>query len=137
MPITKRLTKKVLSPVAYDLGGVAAAPAPAGIQAVNEFDQMVIILEGGSPSPRAPANLAINQSHSHFEPDLVVIPVGSTVEFPNSDPIFRMAQYRASDRNTFQCSRGPTGDDISRVGLAVPIVTGKSVVTTTDERQSI
>jgi hypothetical protein len=38
--ITKRLTKKVLSPVAYDLRGVAAAPAPAGIQAVSEFDQM-------------------------------------------------------------------------------------------------
>jgi hypothetical protein len=26
--ISKRLTKKVLSPVAYDLRGVAAAPAP-------------------------------------------------------------------------------------------------------------
>jgi hypothetical protein len=33
--ITKRLTKKVLSPVAYDLRGVAAAPAPPGDQPVN------------------------------------------------------------------------------------------------------
>jgi hypothetical protein len=67
--ITKRLTKKVLSPVAYDLRGVAVSPAPAGTLPVNEFDQMVVILEGGSPSPRAPGILTINQRNTHFEPD--------------------------------------------------------------------
>jgi hypothetical protein len=99
--ITKRLTKKVLAPVAYDLRGVPSSPTPASIKPMNEFDQMVVVLEGGSPVPRHPATLAINQSNSRFDPDLVVIPVGSTVEFPNSDPIFH---------NVFSLSRAQPFD---------------------------
>jgi len=99
--ITKQLTKKVLSRVVYDLRGTTAPPAPVGIIAVNEFDRMVVVLEGGSSSPKSPTTLAINQVSSHFEPDFVVIPVGSTVEFPNSDPIFH---------NVFSLSRAQSFD---------------------------
>jgi plastocyanin len=99
--ITKRLTKKVLSRVAYDLRGTSAPPALTSTDPANEFDRMVVVLEGGSSSPKPPTTVTINQSNSHFEPDLVVIPVGSTVEFPNSDPIFH---------NVFSLSRAQSFD---------------------------
>ena len=99
--ITKRLTKRVLSRVAYDLRGTSPAPAPASIDPVNEFERMVVVLEGGSSSPKPPTTVRIDQSNSHFDPDLVVIPVGSTVEFPNSDPIFH---------NVFSLSRAQSFD---------------------------
>src|ERR1700692_4570371 len=86
--ITKRLTKKVLSPIAYDLRGTLAPPSPTTNEPLNEFDRMVVVLEGGTASPKPPTTVTINQSNSHFDPEFVVIPVGSTVEFPNADPIF-------------------------------------------------
>lgn len=85
--ITKRLTKRALSPVTYNLRG-AATPAAPTLPAVNEFDQMVVMLEGGSVPPRAPVTAVLDQRDAHFDPEIVIVPVGSTVEFPNSDPIF-------------------------------------------------
>jgi len=88
--ITKRLTKKALSPVVYNLRGAApTAPSSAPAAATNEFDEVVVILEGGgNHSPAPPENITIDQKNVHFDPDLVIVPVGSTVQFPNSDPIF-------------------------------------------------
>src|SRR5579864_9269030 len=57
--ITKRLGRKTVAPGVYDLRGTAP-----------------------------PRTVQIDQRNSRFEPDLVVIPVGSTVEFPNDDAIF-------------------------------------------------
>ena len=99
--ITKRLTRKVLSRVSYDLRGTPAPAAPTSIDPVNEFDRMVVVLEGGSSTPKPPTTITIDQSNSRFDPDLVVIPVGSTVEFPNSDPIFH---------NVFSLSRAQPFD---------------------------
>jgi plastocyanin len=52
-----------------------------------ERSRVVIYLEG----PEAaydPATTEIAQKDRRFVPDLVVVPVGSTVSFPNMDPIF-------------------------------------------------
>lgn len=87
--ITKRLTKKALSPIVYNLRG--AVPQPFGSAqggAVNEFDRLVVVLEGGTDRPKPPESVVIEQKNMRFEPDFVVVPVGSTVQFPNSDPIF-------------------------------------------------
>ncbi len=57
-----------------------------------ERAHVVVYLEGPGPSDSAaraataPAQIA--QLGRRFSPDLVVIPVGSTVSFPNMDPIF-------------------------------------------------
>lgn len=99
--VTRRLTKTVVSSATYNLRG---APPPVDTDAagpVNEFDRMVVILEGGHPAPKPPETVVVNQINRHFEPDLVVIPVGSSVQFPNADPIFH---------NVFSLSRAQSFD---------------------------
>jgi plastocyanin len=87
--ITKRLTKKALSPVVYNLrGAVAAPPAQAKSDSANEFDRLVVVLEGGSAPAKPPETVVIDQRNMRFDPDLVIVPTGSTVQFPNADPIF-------------------------------------------------
>jgi plastocyanin len=87
--ITKRLTKKALSPIVYNLRGAVAAPqTPAKSDSANEFDQLVVVLEGGSSQPKPPETVVIDQRNMRFDPDLVIVPTGSTVQFPNADPIF-------------------------------------------------
>jgi len=39
-------------------------------------------------APSVPANLRLIQKHKSFEPHLLVVPAGSSVEFPNRDPFF-------------------------------------------------
>jgi plastocyanin len=85
--ITKRLTKKALSPVVYNLRGTAP-PTAAASESVNEFDRMVVMLEGGSLPPRPPVTAVLNQRNGRFDPEIVIVPVGSAVEFPNFDPVF-------------------------------------------------
>jgi plastocyanin len=87
--ITKRLTKKALSPIVYNLRG--ATPSPSSYpetERSSELDRLVIILEGGAARSKSPETVVIDQRNMRFEPDLVVVPVGSTAQFPNSDPIF-------------------------------------------------
>jgi len=86
--VTKKLSKKQLAPIAYDLRGAVASATPLETSPVNEFDQMVMILEGGALASNPPVSVVLDQRNSHFEPGLIVIPVGSSVQFPNSDPIF-------------------------------------------------
>jgi plastocyanin len=47
---------------------------------------------GDTPAPSAAptpaANLRLTQKHKSFDPHILVVPAGSTVEFPNRDPFF-------------------------------------------------
>jgi len=51
-----------------------------------ERAHVVIYVEGAHPAPQTSA--VIEQKNRRFLPDLVVIPAGSSVSFPNFDPIF-------------------------------------------------
>jgi plastocyanin len=55
-----------------------------------ERSRVVIYLEGPVPAVQNPGTPAtqIRQLDRRFLPDMVVVPVGSTVSFPNMDPIF-------------------------------------------------
>ncbi len=56
-----------------------------------ERSRVVIYLEGpssGGQPAGAPATQQIQQLDRRFMPDMLVVPVGSTVSFPNMDPIF-------------------------------------------------
>jgi plastocyanin len=56
-----------------------------------ERSRVVIYLEGPVPADQnhgVPATQQIQQLDRRFLPDMVVVPVGSTVSFPNMDPIF-------------------------------------------------
>jgi plastocyanin len=128
--ITKRLTKKVVTPAVYDLRGSAPAPLnpsePASVGLESELDRTVVLLErilpvaashdawsegglnAGATGPQAPITVQINQKGSHFDPELVAIPVGSTVEFPNSDPIFHNV-FSLSGAKSFDLGYYPKG----------------------------
>jgi plastocyanin len=99
--ITRRLTRKAVAPMVYDLRGGTPVPPPEAELPINEYDRTVVMLVGNTPSPAEPETIAIAQRNSHFEPDLVVVPVGSTALFPNSDPIFH---------NVFSLSRAQSFD---------------------------
>jgi plastocyanin len=87
--ISKRLAKRTLSPVVYNLRGVMPqAGSAADTGSSSEFDQLAIVLDGGNQPSKAPETVVIDQRNIRFDPDLVIVPVGSTVQFPNSDPIF-------------------------------------------------
>jgi plastocyanin len=55
-----------------------------------ERSRVVLYLEGAGPAGDGSANQApeVQQVDRRFQPDLVVVPIGSSVSFPNMDPIF-------------------------------------------------
>ncbi len=57
---------------------------------VYERSRVVVYIEGPGPGANEAANPAaeVEQIDRRFNPELVVVPVGSTVSFPNMDPIF-------------------------------------------------
>lgn len=99
--ITKRLTKKALPTATYNLRGTPTPIAAVDTESVNEFDRMVVMLQSRTKTPRAPETLVLEQKNGRFDPDLVIVPVGSTVQFPNADPIFH---------NVFSLSRAQSFD---------------------------
>jgi plastocyanin len=105
--ITKRLTKKAIAPAVYSLRGTAPTVAPEG-GVENEFDRMVVMLEGGAARPGAPLTAVMDQHNARFEPDMLVIPVGSSVQFPNSDPIFHNV-FSLSKAESFDLGYYPRG----------------------------
>jgi plastocyanin len=91
--IKKRLTRRNVTPSVpvYQRG----IPVKLGKDADDdplayERSRVVIYLEGPASPDAEVANMApqVQQLDRRFAPDLVVVPVGSTVSFPNMDPIF-------------------------------------------------
>ena len=86
-------------PLAFERSHVAVyiekgpeAPAPAGLAA----------------SAAASASTSIEQRDRRFAPDLVVIPAGSSVSFPNFDPIFHNV-FSLSKARSFDLGNYPKG----------------------------
>jgi plastocyanin len=98
--ITKPLTKRVAVAV-YDLRGVVAPPERRESQSSDEFARAAVYLEGTDLGRGEPAIVRLDQRGQRFEPEVVVVPAGSTVSFPNSDPIFH---------NVFSLSRAKEFD---------------------------
>ena len=66
----------------------------------EDIGQAVVWLEGaGAPAP-APASAEIGTSEKAFAPHVLVVPVGSTVGFPNHDP-FNHNVFSLSEENPF------------------------------------
>jgi plastocyanin len=65
----------------------------------KDVGQAVVWLEAGHPVPAAPVSAQLVTSDKEFRPRVAVVPVGSTVTFPNTDPF---------DHNVFSLSEeGP------------------------------
>src|SRR6476646_6120296 len=76
-----------------------------------ERSRVVLYLEGTGPSIDASSDRApiVQQLDRRFMPDLVVVPVGATVSFPNMDPIFHNI-YSLSKPKTFDLGSYDKGE---------------------------
>jgi plastocyanin len=92
--IKKKLTKpSVTASVSVYQRGTAVKLGKDAEQdpIASERSRVVIYLEGplaASQNSDAPTTQQIEQQDRRFVPDMVVVPVGSSVTFPNMDPIF-------------------------------------------------
>ena len=105
--ITRKLSKKQVTLPVYQLRGAVPAAAD-GTESANEFSNVVIFLEGQLPPPDKTVRAELEQQGKRFEPQLVVIPVGSTVSFPNADPIFHNV-FSLSSAKKFDLGYYPAG----------------------------
>lgn len=121
--IKKRLTRRSVtaSVSMYQRG----ASVQLGKEADNdpiayEQSRVVVYLEGtvagGQQTKTAPAE--IQQIDRQFAPDLIVIPAGATVSFPNMDPIFHDV-YSLSKVKSFDLGAYDKGET-RRVTFAKP-----------------
>ena len=86
--IEKGGNTKLVAPAVYDLRGVAlSSNAPVG-KTSSGYERVGIWLESNAPEPAPAVKAEMRQRNQHLDPDLLVVPVGSTVDFPNLDPIF-------------------------------------------------
>ncbi|HWF65875.1 MAG TPA: hypothetical protein VN670_01145, partial [Acidobacteriaceae bacterium] len=93
--VTRKLTRpSVTAPVSvYQRGTSVKLGRTADKDPIAfELSRVVVYLEGNAAaSPAAltsPRSIEIKQVNRQFRPDLAVVPVGTTVSFPNMDPIF-------------------------------------------------
>ena len=92
--IKKRLTKRSVTPPVsvYQRGtSVKLAKESEADPISYELSRVVVYLEGPldkSGDATTAETRKIDQIDRRFVPDLVVVPVGATVSFPNMDPIF-------------------------------------------------
>lgn len=87
-------------------------PPPEGAERDDEFQNVVIYLEpldAEPPARPAPPDLKILQLGETFIPHVLPVLVGSTVEFPNLDPIFHNV-FSLSKTKTFDLGRYPKGE---------------------------
>jgi plastocyanin len=102
----------------YARRGVAAKPAPTG----PELRNVVIFVDGARPAtPPPPMRAKIAQRDEQFIPQVTVVTVGSTVDFPNDDPFFHNV-FSLSRAATFDLGRYPSGASRSQTMKRTGIV---------------
>jgi plastocyanin len=104
--IHRQLTKRtVTAPSSTYHRGAAVELAADAISDPLAFERthVVVYLEGQLPSEAVTATL--EQKHRRFTQDLLIVPAGSTVSFPNEDPIFHnvfsLAKPKVFDLGTY------------------------------------
>jgi plastocyanin len=86
---------------------------PLGLDAesdplIFERSHVAVYVEGPAKAASKPVQVVIEQRERRFTPDLVVIPAGSTVSFPNFDPIFHNV-FSLSKAKNFDLGNYPKG----------------------------
>jgi plastocyanin len=75
---------------------------------VKDFSGVVISLESATPQLPPPRRATITQKNKTFIPHVLAIPAGTTVDFPNLDPIFHNA-FSSFDGKVFDVGLYPPG----------------------------
>ena len=111
--IERRLTKRKVTPAAelYQRG-TPVALLPEETDSLGwERSHVAVYVEGPGPSElpdASAATLSLGQQHRRFVPDLLVVPVGATISFPNFDPIFHNV-FSLSKPKSFDLGNYPEG----------------------------
>lgn len=106
--ITKVLTRKRLALPDYQMRGVPSPPKADEAAAIDEFSRSVVYWDEPSTAPATPISVKLVQQNTHFVPEILVVPVGSTVSFPNQDPIFHNV-FSLSKAKQFDLGYYPAG----------------------------
>ncbi len=107
--IEKSITKKSVAPAVYDLRGMVVQDTSSEHLAMSGFERIAVWLEPKEPpGPIAPTTASMEQRNRRFEPALLIVPIGSTVEFPNTDPIFHNI-FSLSRTQSFDLGYYPKG----------------------------
>lgn len=106
--ITKALTKKRVTLPAYNMRNAAMPLKKDESKAANEFDRLAVFLEDPGLRKTDPVRTEMIQENLHFLPDFLVVPLGSTVSFPNSDPVFHNV-FSLSKAREFDLGYYPAG----------------------------
>lgn len=113
--ITEKLTEQRMRFRLYP-GFTPAPPAPETRARDDEFRNVVIYIRSDTPlgpaKPAASTDLSMAQQGETFIPHVLPVQVGSTVEFPNLDPIFHNV-FSLSAPRTFDLGRYPQGESKS------------------------
>src|SRR5690349_20349574 len=86
--LDRNMVKKSLAPAVYDLRGAAMPEKAAHRKDQGTFGRVAVWLEGENTNDSRPITASMDQKSRHFEPDLLIVPAGSKISFPNLDPIF-------------------------------------------------
>jgi plastocyanin len=108
--ISSRLTaSKMRVRVSSEPGDLGPPPPPAE----DPFANIVLYLEDApalTAATSAPAGLpAMRQHDERFTPHVLAVPAGSTISFPNDDPIYHNV-FSLSRARTFDLGRYPKGE---------------------------
>lgn len=111
--VTRSMTKKRVTLPAYDMRGVqvnTARPNPpaSANTTVDELSRVIVYLDGPGLKTDPPASATLAQKGRHFDPEIVVVPAGSSVSFPNEDPIFHNV-FSLSKAKAFDLGYYPAG----------------------------
>ncbi len=111
--IERRLTRRNVTAAApaYQRGiAVPLESKPAEDPLALERSHVVVYIDGSGPVSGHAQTAEIKQQDREFSPDLVIVPVGSTVSFPNLDAIFHnifsLSKPRSFDLGNY--SKGET-----------------------------
>ena len=99
--VTSTLTKRRITvPQVYERTVALSSKPATPPDLATELRRVVVYLE--TPGlPATPVQVSMDQRQRRFEPEVLAVPLGSTVVFPNSDPIFH---------NVFSLSKGKPFD---------------------------
>jgi plastocyanin len=99
--LKKNAERKSVNAAVYNLRGLAVETASAAHRQEGFHHTAVWLEAARGDKAGSPVNAVMQQIGRRFEPDVLIVPAGSTVEFPNMDPIFH---------NIFSLSRTQTFD---------------------------
>ena len=106
--ITRGLTKKRVTLPAYQLRGAPIRSSPPASSTVDELSLVAVYLEGKDLKAGQSLHLEMKQRNREFEPDIIIAPIGSTISFPNADPIFHNV-FSLSQAKAFDLGYYPLG----------------------------